>query len=214
MANFEGPADTPSSAPGTGTLRIALHFLRRPQRAFEALGSGEALVGGLWVYGLGVSAAALFYSRLPPGFPQGGEMVPASVHGFGFWLGVGLWGLVLTAGSIFLLWGLLRAFRRPTGFSPLFHLGLWLHLFYLLLFLPLEVAVRLRSEALYRVSELGMSLWATGIAILGVRAISGLSLPKAFLAFVICSLPVAGFLFFAYARGWVSEDAMKVLLFL
>lgn len=169
---------------------------------------------GPMVYIASVAASALFHTLRPNDFPFDKSFVPTEIHGPIFWGGIFLAGsglLLLSTGFLNIL---LRLLRGKASFFSLLVLWMCLHVYLVLSFIPLSLAAVWQSEELYQITQVGFSFLTTILGVLGVREISSVSIPKAFFALLLSTLLMAGVLFWIYFQGWLSSDAMKVLIFL
>lgn len=191
-------------------------FLLRPRQAAAAVARPERLAEGLAVYAAALAAGGLYYASLPQDLPAAFlEYFPyltRPLPGPTFWFKMMALGtvffLIETAG----LWGWIRLQRGRVAFPAVLSLLCWIHLFYLLMFLGMQVGVWVRSAALAYLVEVGCTLWSLLVATLGLREVSGLSVGRSLLGLVLASLLVVAALFAAKAAGLVGPEEMQVLL--
>lgn len=120
-------------------------------------------------------------------------------------------------GGLFALWlGLLAygARRAPSGdWLPLAAFMLALNAIGLVMVPPMAAAVGLDSEGLFKGAQIVGGLWILGGATLGLRALTGLRLPRCFMAVLLSMFMQIAFAFSLHMLGLVPKDILKALLY-
>ncbi|MBI4051566.1 MAG: hypothetical protein HY400_03580 [Elusimicrobia bacterium] len=193
-------------------LKLFLH----PRKAISEFDSGAHLWSGLGIYFFSLIVACFFYAHVPADLPsQFSEYFPVledSMFTPFFWLRLGFWEALFLILSLTFLWFFLRFFGRPGSFPGLVSFMAWLHLFYLLMFILMEIGLVLRSANFCFLTQMSISLWVVGIAVLGLKEMAGISIVKSFISLMMSTVLSAGSLFLFFRLHWLSASEMKILL--
>jgi hypothetical protein len=78
---------------------------------------------------------------------------------------------------------------------------------------PMAAAVAARSPDLFMGAQVVEGLWLLGVGTLGLRALTGLRLPRAFMSMLLAMLFQVAFAFTLYMLGLVPPEILKALLY-
>lgn len=167
------------------------------------------------VYALSVGAGVLFYTFAPASFWEE-SFYPSydSSYGLFFWIRMGLLGTAFTFVNLCLLWLFLRLLGSRLDFRSLVSFMAFVHVFYGVMFLPMALGAALGENRIYRISEMAFSLWGAGVAVVGLKELTSVSIPKVFFVLVLSTLATVGLLFGLYWQGVLTADSLKALIFL
>ncbi len=107
---------------------------------------------------------------------------------------------------------LLRKVPRR-DWKPLVAFMLGINVIGLALLVPLEAAVLLRQAAVFNFAQIAGGLWILGAGTLGLRALTGLRLPRAFMAVLLSMFFQVALAFTLYLLGAVPKEILKALLY-
>jgi hypothetical protein len=118
---------------------------------------------------------------------------------------------------LFACWLGLMAFgaeRAPRGdWKPLAAFMLALNAVGLIMLGPMELAVFADSEQLFKFAQIAGGLWILGAGTLGLRALTGMRLPRCFMAVLLSMFMQIAFAFSLHMLGLVPKDILKALLY-
>jgi len=191
-------------------------FFVRPRRAAAAVARPERLAEGAVIYAAALAAGTLYYTALPKDLPKDFvEYFPylaKDLPGPGFWFKMALVGTVFFAAEVAGLWAWVKALRGRAEFLSLLSLMCWIHVFYLFMFVGMQMGVWARNAELAHLSELTFTLWSLFAATVGLREIAGLNILKSFFSLLLSSLAVFLLLVGARQIGLLGPDELKILL--
>jgi hypothetical protein len=191
-------------------------FFLKPRRAAAAVARPERLTEGVLIYVAALAAGTLYYTCLPADLPkefaESLPYLPSEMPGAGFWLKIAALATLFFTVEVGALLGWVRAFRGKARFVGLFSLMCWVHVFYLFMFVGMQLGVWQRNADLSHLAEIAFTLWSLVAATLGVREISGLSTAKAFISIILSSAAVFLLLLGAQSAGLLAQNELKVLL--
>ncbi|MFC1522273.1 hypothetical protein ACFL6Y_07675, partial [Elusimicrobiota bacterium] len=181
---------------------------------FKSLpGNKDIFKFSLIIYFLSIMAASVFYSAKPVGFPEGGVGAQMEGHSIAFWLAMGFLGFFLTIASAYLMMLALYFLEsRWITFTDLLAVLFSAHAYYLVLFIVIGTATMLRNAAIYKISELALSLLGFIFTIVGVKIIAKTSASKALLVMLVSSLGIVAAIFGLHLAGILPKSLLKVIL--
>lgn len=103
--------------------------------------------------------------------------------------------------------------RRAPPWRPLVSFMLGLNAIGLALLVPMTAAVLIDSPELFKFSQVAGGLWILGAGTLGLRELTGLRLPRAFMAVLLSMFFQIAFAFTLHLLGVVPKDILKALLY-
>jgi hypothetical protein len=122
---------------------------------------------------------------------------------------------ILLAG--FLVWlGLFIPFWRRTARSealPVAGFMLGINVIGLAVLLPMLLATLLRSSSMFMAAQAAGGFWILGCGTLGLRRLTGLRLPRTFMAVLLSMFFQIAFAFTLHLLGLVPKDILKALLY-
>lgn len=191
-------------------------FFLKPRRAAAAVARPERLAEGILIYIAAVAAGVLYYTCLPKDLPkeftESLPYLPAEMPGPAFWAKIAFLATAFFTLEVGGLWAWVRAFRGRARFVGLFSLMCWIHIFYLFMFVGMQMGVWQRSADLSHFAEIAFTLWSLIAATMGVREISGLSTARSFISLILSSAAVFLLLLGAQSAGLLATNELKVLL--
>lgn len=108
-------------------------------------------------------------------------------------------------------WLLRRLDRGEASALAAFMLGL--NVLMLALLAPMALAVLLRHEGLFKLAQIAGGLWILGAGTRGLRVLTGLRLPRAFMALLLSMFFQVALAFGLYLLGLVPASILKALLY-
>lgn len=191
-------------------------FFLRPRQAAAAVARPERLAEGVVIYAAALAAGTLYYTCLPADlpaaflerFPYLTQDLPGSL----FWVRMALLGTVFFVGEVGGVWGWVRLFRGRGAFLALLSLMCWIHVFYLFMFVGMQVGVWARNAELAQLAEVGFTLWSLIAATVGVKEVTGLTVARSFFSLLLSSVLVFLVLVGLQRMGWLAAEELKVLL--
>lgn len=156
-----------------------------------------------------------FYAFAPAGFWEE-SFYPSTNASYSlfFWVRMGISGTVFTLFNLCVLWIFLKPLGSRLDFRSFVSFMAFVHVFYGAMFLPMAFGAALEDKRIYRVSEIVFSLWGTGVAVVGLKELTSVSIPKVFFVLLLSTLATVGLLFGLYWQGVLTADSLKVLIFL
>ena len=82
----------------------------------------------------------------------------------------------------------------------------------LLLLAPMWLSVQLGAEGLFKGAQIAGGLWILGCGTLGLRALTGLRLPRCFMSVLLSMFMQIALAFTLHMLGLVPKDILKALL--
>lgn len=126
--------------------------------------------------------------------------------------GLGWWGFALLS----LVWAALMAFwaaRAPAeSWRPVAALMLALNAIGLLMLAPMALSAAVGSPQLFQAAQIGGGLWVLLCGTLALRALTGLRLPRCFMAVLLSMFMQIAVAFTLHMLGLVPKDILKALL--
>lgn len=127
--------------------------------------------------------------------------------------GIPKWAFAAGAlGSFALFYPVLR--KTPAAaWRPVVAFMLSINVIGLVLLLPMSAAVLIRHTGFFDCSQIAGGLWILGVGTLGLRELTGLRLPRAFMALLFSMFFQVALAFSLHLLGIVPKEILKALLY-
>jgi hypothetical protein len=126
-------------------------------------------------------------------------------------MGKAAYGLLFFAWLGALAYGARRA--PAADWKPLTAFMLAINAVGLVMLAPMALSVGLDSEQLFKGAQIVGGLWILGAGTLGLRALTGMRLPRCFMAVLLSMFMQIAFAFSLHMLGLVPKDILKALLY-
>ena len=104
--------------------------------------------------------------------------------------------------------------KTPRGdWRPLISFMLGINVIGLALLIPMTAAVLMDAPELFKAAQIAGGLWILGASMLGLRVLSGLRLPRAFMAVLLSMLFQAALALTFFGLGAVPKEILKALFY-
>jgi len=122
---------------------------------------------------------------------------------------------LFAAGSLVwlaLFYPLLKKTPKP-DWRPLISFMLGINIIGIVLLIPMAAAVFMDSPDMFKAAQIAGGLWILGASMLGLRVLTGLRLPRAFMAVLLSMLFQAALALTLFALGLVPKEILKALFY-